>query len=165
MLERECKDVKKGIFDHDIAYYLVENNGEIVFYRTYLSEMKTDVLEDIVIDDRVVSWTSLLIPSSNFYISYTGYEPRFLEITQQLKDDINKCYSLYEKYGIELTDEVTEALERALNDPTNADVNYRSILLKEYGVDKYAKYEYNTITKETTIISYEEEYANEDPLF
>lgn len=32
-------------------------------------------------------------------------------------------------------------------------------------MDKYAKYEYNTLAKETTIISYKKEYANDESLF
>lgn len=149
------------VLEHDIAYYLVEKDNKLVFYRTYLPEMKTEMFVNVIVDDRLQSWTNLLIPKSNYYISYVGYEPKFFEITEQLKDDIDKCYLLYEKYGIVLTDEMKIKMVNSLNDPENADIYYRSVILKEYGVDKYAKYEYNINSKETVVSSYETESGYE----
>lgn len=48
------------LLDHDIAFYLIEDNDGIVIYRTYLAEMKTDVFENIAIDDRQLSCHILL---------------------------------------------------------------------------------------------------------
>ena len=123
--------------------------------------MKTEMFVNVIIDDRLQPWTHLLIPKSNYYISYVGYEPKFFEIAEQLKDDIDKCYLLYEKYGIVLTDEMKIKMVNSLNDPENADIYYRSVILKEYGVDKYAKYEYNINSKETVVSSYETESGYE----
>ncbi len=149
----------RGMFvlEHDIAYYLIENNNDLIIYRTYLPEMKTDIFNDIITDENIISWTNLKVPPSSNYLAYSGYNPQYLEITAEFQNDRNKWYQLYDKYSSMLSQyDRDEILDRALD----GDVRYRSVLLREYRIDRYATFLYNIITETTTYITHEVDLSN-----
>ncbi|MDO4377781.1 MAG: hypothetical protein Q4C64_01350 [Erysipelotrichia bacterium] len=149
----------RGMFvlEHDIAYYLIENNNDLIICRTYLPEMKTDVFDGIITDKSIMSWTNLEVPPSSNYLAYSGYNPQYLEITAEFQNDRNEWYQLYDKYSYMLSQyNRDEILDRALD----GDVRYRSVLLREYGIDFYATFLYNIVTETTTYITHEADFSN-----
>lgn len=133
------------VVDHDIMYCLIENNGEYIILRIYLPEMKVDIFDNVIDKDIFIEKAGIVVPYSSKYLQYSGYNPKYLEKVEELKNDKEKCIQLFNKYDIDISeDELKEMFEKGMN------VKLRTVLLKEYGIDIIADYMYNIETKETT---------------
>lgn len=144
-LKDDCKLNNMFVVDHDIMYCLVENNGEYIILRIYLPEMKVDIFNDVIDREIFVDNAGIVLPYSSKYLQYCGYNPKYLEKVEELKNDKEKCIQLFNKYDIDISeDELKEMFEKGMN------VKLRTVLLKEYGIDIIADYIYNIETKETT---------------
>lgn len=135
------------VIDHDIMYCLVENNDEYIILRIYLPEIKIDIFDDVIDKEIFVDNAGIVVPHSSKYLQYCGYNPKYLEKVEELKNDKEKCIQLFNKYDIEVSEiEIDEMFENK----KSMNVKLRSVLLKEYGIDIIADYMYNIETKETT---------------
>lgn len=144
-LNDDCKLNNMFVVDHDIMYCLIENNGEYIILRIYLPEMKVDIFDNVIDKDIFIEKAGIVVPYSSKYLQYSGYNPKYLEKVEELKNDKEKCIQLFNKYDIDISeDELKEMFEKGMN------VKLRTVLLKEYGIDIIADYMYNIETEETT---------------
>ncbi len=141
------------LIDYDVVLFTEIKDDVLYIHRIYLPEKKIDTFKTML-SGIACKESGLDQQTSSNHILYIGINPSYLEKVEYLKKHQNLYLNLYKKHiNQNLDEETKKSLLECLDNPIdNSGVkDLKEIIVKEYGIHTYAKYDLNLLTAETKI--------------
>lgn len=141
------------LIDYDVALFNEIKDDVLYIHRIYLPENKIDTFKTML-SGIACKESGLDQQTSSNHILYIGINQAYLEKVEYLKLHQDLYLNLYKKHiNQNLDEETKKSLLECLENPIDSSgvKDLKEIIVKEYGIHTYTKYDLNILTDETKV--------------